>query len=102
MVTATTPVRMSSTNIFARSFFIEAAAANTDNIYVTDSESNATTTTRHALASGERIHYSADNYGDLDSHYNLKYFWLDADTSGNKLIITYFIHVTNKYELTEI
>jgi hypothetical protein len=83
-----TPERISSTNIFTRALIIEAHVDNTGTIYISDSEANISSDNKHALDAGDRMHFSADNWGDISIHYNIKQLWFDG-TTGDKLVVSY-------------
>lgn len=93
-----TPQRLTTTDTYVRSVIIEAPPANADDIYLADSEANATTTNRLTLCHCSRIHLNADNWGNIDSHINLKEIWFNG-TGGDKLVVWYFGEVTKqKYD----
>lgn len=89
LASAGTPQRVSINDIWVRSFLVQGAAGNTGDMYLSDSESNASTTNRVALCPGSILHFNADNWGATDSMINLKDLWFDGATTGDKLVVMY-------------
>ena len=85
-----TPQRLSTSNIHCRSFVVEAHKDNVGNLYLSDTEANATTNNRHCFCAGARMHFNADNWGNLDAQFNLKLFWFDGAEAGDKFIVSYY------------
>ena len=93
VTTSGTPVRLTTDNVHCRSFIIEAPTSNSGDVFWASTEAQATTVTRHIMSPGDVQNFNADNYGNLDTQYNLKYFWADAVNSGDRLVVTYLDHI---------
>ena len=86
---AGTPERISTTDIFCTSVLIEAATANTGNMYVATTEALASSVNRHVLAATDTLAAQIDRWADLDQVINLKDLWFDGATTGERLVVTY-------------
>jgi len=95
LTAAGTPERLSTTSITVRSVLIEAAKANTDDMYVSDSEAKASTVNRHKLAAGDSILISVDQYADSNAFIDIRDIWFDGEVNSEKLVVSYLLFVTN-------
>jgi hypothetical protein len=65
-------------------------------MYFSDTEANIGTDNKHSMRPGDKVQFSADNWGDINMHYNLKQLWFDG-TTGDKLVVSYAIDDTSSY-----
>ena len=77
-------------SILARSVTVEYEPANKKKMFVSDSETNATTLKRTTLeAPMQSTTISADPYGNLDGFLQLRDIWFNGEKAGEKLIVSY-------------
>ena len=84
------PIRVSDTEIIARSVIIESARGNKGLLFIADSESKASTINSHTIFNeGEWRTISGDNFADLDGIINLRNIWIHGDKPGDRFVISY-------------
>jgi len=89
IVTPGVPVRLSSVDVFCRSFIIQAAFTNTGFIRIAPTEAQASTTNAIALAAGQPYEREVDNWADLDAILNLKEFWIDGTVAADIVVVAF-------------
>ena len=84
---AGTRVQLTTDNIFARSVTFQGDHDNTGSVFIGD---NTVSSTVHALAldPGEKHTFNATVQGG-DVCFNLSDFWIDVETNGNDIAVSY-------------
>lgn len=82
---AGTPEKLSSESLQVTSCVIQAKRSNTGNVYIGGSDVSSTTGT--SLIAGQTYNLSLSG---TDGLYDLQRLWLDVDTSGEGVTVTYF------------
>jgi hypothetical protein len=89
LASAGNPQRLSTTDIWVRSFVIEAHENNDGVLYLSSSESLASSNNRHCFHAGDRMHFKVDNWGGLDGFFNLYDLWIDGSSSNDLFVVSY-------------
>ena len=91
VTTAGTSVQISASPLLVRSVIIQGFYNNTGNVYVGDTAANAHAANGHALSPQTTFGTSGDMLNARQIQFDLSNFWVDADTSGGKAIVTYML-----------
>jgi hypothetical protein len=90
VTTAGTPVPLSSTQIITPGCLIQAAKTNTGIVYIGGSDLGALTRATE-LSPGEAIEIVGPGISGSEEELNLAQIKIDAATSGDKVVVSYFI-----------
>ena len=72
-----------------REVTIEGALANDGKMFISSSESLASTVNRHSLDAEESHIIASSPYAALDARIDLRDIWFDGETAGEKLVVSY-------------
>lgn len=89
VTSAGTPERIASSDLWVQSCIIQAHVTNTGYVYVGSSSVLADDSTGLALAAGASFEITSDTHRTISSRFNLYELWIDATTSGNKIVVFY-------------
>ena len=84
------PTRLTSDDLYVRSFVVESKIGNAGVIFIADSEDNATTDNRHILNEGDVFTVTGSDFADLDAQINLKDIWFFGTEEDDLLVVSYF------------
>lgn len=93
VTTAGTPVQVSATPLYVRSYIGQAHHANSGKIFIGNSSANALSANAHALTARETFGIDGDVLKDRSLQFDLSNIWVDSDTNGSKLIVSYMQEV---------
>lgn len=93
---AGTPVQLSASPLFVRSFIMQAHHANVGLVFVGDSSGNALDANAHALNPGDNFAMAGDSLIARNVQFDLSDFWIDTSVNGSKVIITYMQEVLHQ------
>lgn len=90
-VTAGTPARLSSSDLWVYSVVISAKHTNSGRIYIGDTSSNALNSNGYGISLAASGVFTIDfqHHRGIACRFNLKDIWYDGDTSGDKIIVWY-------------
>lgn len=91
VVTSGTPQRLSSGDLWVCSVIVQSHPSNTGKIYINFTSDTTTSSKGFSLSPEADWNALGDAHRTLGRVFNLKNIWFDGATSGDKIIVQYFI-----------